>query len=431
MLWRMVIMFHKYVVLMGVWVCVGSVTMGLDFPIRNLYAQGSANVRNVGMITNPHPSVFDGFGMALDVKENRVLIGASHEENGGVESGRVYLMDGMNGRVLHQYSLSRPLGHDLFGFSVKFMNDKVLVGAPQGRDRQQGHTGAVYVFEGDSGKLLQTLHNPSPGTGTFGHAVDSHDGLIMVGDPMTSLSTTFHAGAVFVFESSSGTLLYSVQSPEKQTGEPDRFGHAVAFVENNSLVTAPLGGSDPSDSGRAYLFEGRTGKHIRTFQSPSPQNGEFFGWSAAVDGHTVIFGALGHNKDSQVEVGVAYVMDVLSGQILYRVEAPAGATGDHFGEAVAIVDGKFLVGAPGTDMNSEILGVDVGAVYVFEKETGTLLDTLENPEPETGAADLFGLSLAGAGTKMVVGAPFGGTIQHTDSGVVHQYVFQGRHEGEG
>lgn len=412
---------HKYIVSIGVWVFLGSCTMSMCFLSNNLFAQGSESLRRVGMFTNPRPSVFDGFGMALDVQEDMVLIGAAHEENRGVESGRVYLLNRMNGQILQQFSLSRPLGHDLFGFSVQFMEDKVLIGAPQGRDLQQGHTGAVYVFEGRTGKLLQTFHNPNPGTGTFGHALDIQEGLLVVGDPMTSLSPAFHAGAVFVFESHSGKLLYSLQSPEQQAGESDHFGHAVAFVGNDILVTAPLGGGDPIDSGRAYIFDGRTGKHVRTFQSPSPQTGEFFGWAMAVEGQAVVFGALGHPKNSQPEVGVAYLMDTRSGHLIHRLEAPTGVAGDHFGETVAMVDGKILVGAPGKDISSKIREVDAGAVYVFNKETGLLIDTWENPEPETGAADLFGLSLIGEGYKVLVGAPFGGTRQHPDSGLVHQY----------
>jgi hypothetical protein len=51
--------------------------MSMCFLGNNLFAQGSESLRRVGMFANPRPSVFDGFGMALDVQKDMVLIGAA------------------------------------------------------------------------------------------------------------------------------------------------------------------------------------------------------------------------------------------------------------------------------------------------------------------------------------------------------------------
>lgn len=381
------------------------------------YPEDRVPYRLSDSLLNPAPVVFGGFGTAIAATPQRILVGAPHGSKSGEEKGEVYLYESRSRKVLQTYSSPHSVGDDLFGLSVGFFEGQIMVGAPRGLDLQGSRTGAVYLFDGQTGSLLRTLRNPMPMTGVFGQALASHGSLILVGDPLASTPKTFHTGAAFLFDGKTGDLLRTFFPPDPKSGEADRFGHRVAFVDSDVLISAPLGGIESVDSGIAYLFDGRTGKLIRSFCSPKPHPHEYFGWSFAVQGESILIGSVGYGKENPEE-GVAYLFDATTGRLVLTIRHPEPVKGDHFGEAVAMFDDLRVIGAPGNDVG----GIDAGAVYLMEATTGGLQQTVVNPMPETGAADLFGLTIVGVGTKLLVGAPYGGTETEPDSGVVHQFV---------
>jgi len=90
------------------------------------------------------------------------------------------------------------------------------------------------------------------------------------------------------------------------------------------------------------------------------------------------------------------------------------------GEAVALLEDFYVVAAPGDDT----AGVDVGTVFVINKNPNQLQFTIPNPLKTTGVADLFGLSMRGDGMNLVIGAPYGDLSKMPDAGQVHQFRFQ-------
>ena len=83
--------------------------------------------------------------------------------------------------------------------------------------------------------------------------------------------------------------------------------------------------------------------------------------------------------------------------------------------ASCAVDGNFaVIGAPLDDTG----GTNSGVVKVYDTSTGQLLHTLHNPVP--GYEDNFGYSVAVAGTRVVVGTPFDST-RRTSAGIVYIY----------
>lgn len=366
---------------------------------------------------NPQPAVFDGFGLSIAVRNEVILVGAPHDAYQGVESGRAFLFD-RNGRLLREFSAPRRSGDDLFGMAVGLSEARVVIGSPGGRGRDGRNTGAVYLFDLKTGEHVRTLWSPEPHAGFFGHSVAVKDHWLVVGDPGASSAERFHTGAAFLFDGRTGALLQTLRPPDPPAGEPDRFGHAVTFVGNHVLVSAPLGGRDPPDAGVVYVFDGSTGAHLKTLRSPHGVSHEFFGWSVANSGDDgVIVGALGHAVATHVEVGMAYVFGVPSYDAIRQFDNPSAQSGDHFGEAVAMTSDLVFVGTPGKDAAL----ADVGCVYVFNRQSGSLRETLWNPAPESGAADLFGYALSLDGNVLGVSAPYGGHKDGPDSGVVQAF----------
>jgi FG-GAP repeat len=165
----------------------------------------------------------------------------------------------------------------------------------------------------------------------------------------------------------------------------------------------------------------------------SSQAGDWFGYSVAVSGNTVVVGApqedsssLGVNSTPNElaagSAGAAYVFTGSGGvwtQQAYLkplAVGPGGQAGDHFGWSVAISGDTIVVGAP--DEDSSTTGTsstplegatNSGAAYVFFRNGSTWTQQAYLKPPvvgttKAGAGYEFGFSVAISGDTIAVGA---------------------------
>ena len=361
------------------------------------------------------PTLLDGFGFSVSAAGDRVLVGAPHAKGARGQTGTAFLFERESGTLLRQFAPLSPMGDDLFGLSVSLTPDYVIVGAPRGKGTLRRSVGSVTVFDRNTGEVRQIIVSPNPSAAAFGHAVAAQDRLVAVGDPGASTATEFEVGEVYLVDASSGDVRSTFVSPQAENRNADGFGHAVTFLGSALAVSAPLGGTDPVDHGQVFLFDWESGRLQRILVSPDPQTNEYFGWALASDAELLVVGALGRGT-VQPGAGAVYLY-TKTGEFLRRLEAPEPRKDDHFGEAVALLPESVIVGAPGHDA----AGTDAGAIFVFDRRTGALQSMIANPSDTTGVADLFGLSLSGAGRDLVVGSPYGDLEAMPDAGVVYQF----------
>ncbi|HEU4448454.1 MAG TPA: FG-GAP-like repeat-containing protein [Gaiellaceae bacterium] len=252
--------------------------------------------------------------------------------------------------------------------------------------------------------VLYTLSGGSPGTGAFfGWAVSElgdvdGDGAtdVVVGEPFTATGTTWvHSGR-------SGGLLYRLD------GAPgDQQGYAIADAGDTDADGVPdvVSGAPGVGRGRAYLYSGATGDLLRTFSRG--RAGDSFGAAVAGagdvnrDGHAdVLVGAPG-NDGGGVDSGRAYVFSGRTGKLLRKLDA--GDEGDLFGSATdwsSDLDGdgrpELIVGAQDADPEER------GKAYVFSGRNGRLLFTF--PAPASGV-ELGSFFVAGPGDVDGDGTP--------------------------
>jgi len=169
----------------------------------------------------------------------------------------------------------QPRAGAVFGWCVAVGRDydgdstpDVLIGSPY-KDREGNRAeGEAFVFNGKNGALLLTLHNPAPTKPYSGF------GLALTASPDIN-----------------------------QDGVPE------------ILVGAPFQTVDEFHiQGEAFLFDGRNGKHLATFDNPSPHQGSMFGYTLAAQGdvngdHIPDFtiGAAGQAIRDKVAVGRVYL----------------------------------------------------------------------------------------------------------------------------
>lgn len=209
-----------------------------------------------------------------------------------------------------------------------------------------------------------------------------------------------------------GDLIRTFPNPDP--GSDDRFGLSIAPMGNNFLVGAPRDDTFGQDAGAAYLF-GPSGNLLSTFGSPTPNDGDWFGWSVQAVGDKILVGSIRDDTWDE-DAGAAYLFNQ-SGQLLTTFFSPNPGRLDSFGNSLAVVGDDILVGA--YRQQDPVTGAfDSGAAYLYSQH-GTLLQSFANPTPAT--SDQFGYSLAGVGDKIVIGAAGDDT---TARGSGAAYVFE-------
>jgi Zn-dependent metalloprotease len=419
--------------------------LGLFLVIAAATAHGPGAAAQIRTFVRPGPVEYDHFGNAVAAFGDDVLVGAWLDDLGNGDTGAVYLLDADTGALRRTFQNPDPQPGDFFGYSVAAIGDKVLVGAI-GKDRGATDSGEAYLFDGTTGRLLLTFANPRPqGADNFGTSVAALGDKALIGawigDPNTA------AGAVYVFDTVTGTLLHTLENPTPALG--DFFGRAIAAVGADILVGAsgddtagenagaaylldgqtgallhtflqpgarPYGafGSDVAalgadaliaGGGAVYLLDGQTGAPLQTYLNPNPatSDGDGFSRIAAVGTTVVISASL--NDTGAPNAGVAYLFDGSSGALLHTIANPTPDTDEEFGHALAAVGERVLVSAWRDRHTSNV--VYGGAAYLYDVTTGALLQEFGKPGPAAG--DQFGRSVAVLGDNVLIGAPSPGT----------------------
>jgi outer membrane protein assembly factor BamB len=191
-------------------------------------------------------------------------------------------------------------------------------------------------------------------------------------------------------------------------------GARVALDGNHVLISAYR----PDIGREVYLFSAFTGRLQRTFNDPN-DTGSFNEGDFAVDGDRILIGDPWDDTYGP-DIGQAYLFDAATGALLRTFDDLTPTSYDHFGAAVALDDGRVLIGAPRDDTN----GVNVGQVHLLDAATGARLQTFDDPTPTDG--DRFGSAVAIDGDLALIGEPWGNSgrgeahLFNTTTGVLLQ-----------
>jgi outer membrane protein assembly factor BamB len=255
--------------------------------------------------------------------------------------------------------------------------------------------GAVYIFDVGTGTLLRTLQRPAAiqiGGDCFGESLAFIGSNLLIGSPWCMCCTP---GLAYIFDPATGTVLQTFQGGVF-------FGRSVAALGSQAIIGAP---------GEVHLFDGTSGAFVRTLQKPAPQDG-WFGYAVAALGSNILVGDP-QAQELGLYPGAVYVFDASTGEVLRTIHEPISGSGE-FGWSVAAVGSDILVSAPGRER-----------VYLFDGATGDLLQTLSNP---TGVPQGFGDSVAATDSTIVIGAPNETT---TVDGAGGAYLYQAFVCGDG
>jgi len=201
--------------------------------------------------SSPNAQTNGTFGWSVAARGNVVVVGAPNETSG---MGRAYVFNARTGALLSTLSSPNEQANGKFGASVAAATKIVLVGAPGESSEGQQAAGNAYVFDATTGALISALASPSPQRdGGFGDAVALRSDTAIVGAPYEPASGQNGAGHVYVFDGTTGVLMNSLASPHPQSD--GRFGSSVAARNKFAIVGAPNeSASGQSGAGNAYVF---------------------------------------------------------------------------------------------------------------------------------------------------------------------------------
>lgn len=218
---------------------------------------------------------------------------------------------------------------------------------------------------------------------------------------MRTVATSFPAAQV--------SLPFAVEQNEDQKivasdgTELQRFGESVALFGDTAMV-----GTNDTHTGRSavYVFTRSGGSWVETQKllaaDGAAGDDARFGASIVLDGTTAVIGADGATVDGRPNQGAAYVFrrDGASWTQVAKIVAADGATGDNFGNSLALSGNRLLVGAHHAQVN----GNPRGAAYLFEGSNGAWTQVQKIRGVDTRDNDAFGHRVAFSDASLIVSA---------------------------
>ena len=192
------------------------------------------------------------------------------------------------------------------------------------------------------------------------------------------------------------------------------FGHSVAVSGDTAVVGMPLddtGDGDDAGSASVFIRSGTTWTLQQRLQAPDGATGDTFGDAVSIFGDTLVVGA------PRDDAGSAYVYARAgtTWTLQQKIAVPGGF--GFFGNSVSLFGDTVVIGTPG--------GIDPGVAYVFVR-AGTIWTQQEALVASNGAAaDFFGASVSLSGDTALVGAPFDDNGGGGNAGAAYVFVRSG------
>ncbi|HXO86252.1 MAG TPA: choice-of-anchor B family protein, partial [Gemmatimonadales bacterium] len=305
----------------------------------NTYSPGAVYVfradakgvwRATKKLTMPGAANGDGFGSALAIDGNTLLVGSAKADSG---RGAVYLFTREvnggwreSGRVL----ATERKTDDAFGSTILVSGDRAYIATAPQRGR-----GSVSVFKrtGDTW-AAETTFTPidtMPNT-AFGSALAASGNRLMIGSSRADSGT----GAVYVYNrdaSGAWKMEIRIPSPGPMTGRSAQFGSAILLRGD----TAAIGAANDRVAGAVWIFardtaSGRWNPVTRAL----PFDGSFgsrFGSAIAEVGKELWVGSVGSNAFQGRVYRVTRDSTGFTGST--KMSVPRLNDGDRFGQRIA------------------------------------------------------------------------------------------------
>jgi gliding motility-associated-like protein len=378
-----------------------------------IYHKDQGGIDNWGEVKKIVPSdngTNDTFGFDVSIYGDNIAVGAHGDAS---FSGSVYIFNRNQGGAnnwgqVKKLSATVPIVNGGFGIKVELKADRLVVG----RVERLGciscscsglTSGSAYVYYQNQGGAnnwgLVKKITPSDGASSDGFGYLDLDGDILV---VGALNKSSCDGAVYVYYKNQGGTDNWGQvkkiTPPNSSSLPT-FGLGISISGDNLAV----GSYYESGGGYVYVYNKNQGGVnnwglIKRFKGSTVSSGYWFSVAVALENDVLVVGAGGNGSSGGN--GRAYVFKQNQGgtnnwgqtQIL---TASDGAYQDNYGAAIAIDQGRVVIGANQNDDG----GSNSGSAYIFANCTSSV--------PSSVSASVNPICQGNSTTLSVVGGYLG------------------------
>jgi hypothetical protein len=349
-------------------------------------------------------SDFDGFGDAVAIDRNTIVVGAPFDSEDGFTHGSAYVFtsDGSRWQETQKLRVTDVPQGSGFGGTVAIDGNSAMIAA-LGDDSMGGETGSVYVFTFDGTRWQETqklLASDAAANDWFGHhvAIDGDTAMVAAtGDDDMGGET----GSVYVF-TFDGTRWQETQKLlASDAAADDWFGYHVAIDGDRAIIGAVSDDNDRGEqSGSAYVFafDGSRWQETHKLTASDAGDGDRFGHSVAIDGDTVLVG----NRPFLASAYV-FMFDGINWRETQKITASDGGgylQDSHHTIDIDIDENTAILSATGTDANSDCLG----STYVFTFDGSLWRHTRKLVAKECESGTAFGRPVALDGRTAIIGS---------------------------
>jgi len=371
-------------------------------------------------------AAYDRFGISVGICQNRALVGASYDDDKGVQSGSVYYFKYDGSTWVERIKLHAFDGaaYDFFGTSLSIWGGAAVVGAI-GDDDNGSYSGSAYFYfcldcySPDLPLADKLLPPDGAAYDHFGCSVSTIMNYTVVGAYYND-NNGINSGSAYIFDNIG--RIQVIHASDAAAG--DKFGFSVGISEYFTII-----GTQPDDysangtnSSSAYIFEhsGENWTQEDKLQSSSGPAYDFFGYSVGISGNTAIIGAF-NNSANGFQAGSSYIyrLNGSNWDEEATLLAPDGAAEDWFGRSVAISGDTAVIGAMRDDDN----GTDSGSAYIFRFNGLSWVQEAKLLASDGAQTDYFGNSVAISGDVAVIGTSL--SIYNNSPGSAYIFRFDG------
>jgi len=374
-------------------------------------------------LTASDGAVDDQFGISVAIAGDTMVVGAYQDDDNGGAGGSAFVFTRTGTTWTEQAKLTASDGAavDEFGFSVAIAGDTIVVGARLDDDNGTS-SGSAYVYTRTGTTWTeQAKLTASDGAANdrFGESVAIAGDTIVVGSPLDDNDNGTNSGSAYLFTLTGTTWMEQAKLTASDGAAEDRFGPSVA-IEGDTIVVASREDDDNGqDGGSAYVYT-RTGT-IWTEQAKLTASdgatGDEFGNRLAIAGDTIVVGSPLDDNDNGMDSGSAFVFTRTGTTWTQQAKLTAsdGAADDRFGFSVAIAGDTIVVGG-----NPSVSG-ESGSAYIFTRTGVTWTQQAQLTASDATLDNEFGISVAIDVDTIVVGAYIADNDNGADSGSAYVY----------
>ncbi len=364
----------------------------------------SNDFREVKKITASDGQAGDAFGESIALTATHAIISARKDDDNGSDSGSIYTFDLSTGAQLLKIKPTDGAVGDYFGGHMAAYGDFVLV-ASERKDDGAADAGAVYLFNYKSGTLIKKFVAPVALPGElFGTSLAMNNRYILIGG--------WYAKA-YLYDAKTFALIKEYTEP---TAGADYAGSGVALTGDYVLIgdgASDIGGI--TNSGAIYAYNAKTGQLLHTMSHTGGSTDDWLGYVLRADGNRV--SAQIADDVGGVDSGAVITFDVTTGAQIAKLKASPTYAGVWFGYGNALSGGYTFVGASGD-------GGGGGAAFVYSAAN---TQTKRMVHSDWASSDNFGWGIDAYGNYLYIGA-HNDDDKGTDSGSVYIFV-AGEHHG--